>query len=521
MSDATKETTEQRARRIEFEYQAVLDAAVDAVIIIDYRGSIQLVNHTAERLFGYKEEELLGRNVKVLMPEPYRAEHDDYLKRYRETHTPRIIGIGREVTAQRRDGTTFAVDLAVGEVKGEGTPRFVGFIRDITKRKQAQEALTRSENELNAAQSIANLGNYVTYPNGGGVNYRSPQLLRIIGLDVNTGIDDALTARAHYVENIVDPLDRARVATALNSLMSDGSSFNITYRLRHPDGSVRHVRHIAHMARDESGRVLRHFGTIHDITDQQRAQDEARRMQDRLTHFGRISTMGEMATGIAHEINQPLAAIATYAQACQRFLAQPHSDTADIIAGLQQIEAQALRAGEVIRRLRSFVRNREIRREALDPNQLLDDLLMLAQTDTHHHNVRIHLEGAENLPQILADPVQMQQVMLNMVRNSIDAMLNQPHDRREIVLSTRLNEEGEVEFSVCDRGTGLDATARAELFNPFFTTKPTGTGLGLAISQSIVRAHGGKVWYQPNPAGGACFCFSLPAAFKSKSANDS
>jgi C4-dicarboxylate-specific signal transduction histidine kinase len=259
---------------------------------------------------------------------------------------------------------------------------------------------------------------------------------------------------------------------------------------------------------------VRQFGTLHDITDRQRAEDDLRHMQERLTHFGRISTMGEMAAGIAHEINQPLTAIATYAQACQRFLAQPNGSIEDIQAGLQQIENQALRAGEVIRRLRSFVRNREVRREPLDPNQLLDDSLLLAQTDTRHHSVRIRLERGENLPQVQADPVQLQQVLLNLVRNGIDAMLDLAHSRREIVLTTKHSEDGGVEFSVWDRGPGLDDKAKGELFNAFFTTKATGTGLGLAISQSIIRSHGGKLWYRPSAKGGACFCFSLPAAVK-------
>jgi two-component system sensor kinase FixL len=505
------EPLQQRAERLEFEYQALLDAAVDTIIVIDQVGTIQLVNHAGERLFGYKEEELVGRNVTMLMPEPYRSGHDGYLARYLATREPHIIGIGREITALRRDGSTFAAELAVGLVKGVEPMRFVGFIRDITARKTAQAALAHSESALNAAQDIAGIGNYVIYTDGSGTNYRSPQLLRIIGLAPGTGIADAPAARTAYLET-VDPADRERVAAALESLEVATPSFDITYRLVRPDGSIRHVHHIAQALRDASGRMVRHIGTIHDITDRQRAEDEMRHMQDRLTHFGRISTMGEMAAGIAHEINQPLTAIATYAQACQRFLAQPDSDIADIKSGLQQIENQALRAGEVIRRLRSFVRNRDVRREPLDPNQLLDDLLMLAQTDTRHHSVRITLDRGENLPQVQADPVQMQQVILNLVRNGIDAMLGQAHDRREIVLSTKLNDEGGVEFCVFDRGPGLDDKAKSELFNPFFTTKATGTGLGLAISQSIVRAHGGKVWYRPNPEGGACFCFTLPAA---------
>jgi PAS domain S-box-containing protein len=378
MSDLTTPMTAPHAPRSETEYQAVLDAALDAVIVIDHRGRMESVNRATARLFGYSGDELPGRTIGMLMSEPYRSEQDSLIERYVRTREPHIIGTTREVIARRSDGSTFAVEFALGEIKGSDPPRFVGFIRD------------------------------------------------------NTG------------------------------------------------------RH--------------------------RAEDEVRQMRERLTHFGRIATMGEMATGIAHEINQPLTAIATYAQACQRLLATPLESAPDIAEGLAQIESQALRAGEVIRRLRSFVKNREVRREPLDPNQLLDDLLLLAQTDTRHHHVQIRLERGENLPMVQADPVQIQQVVLNLVRNSIDAMLELPHERRIIDLRTRRDENGDIEFTVSDRGTGLDAAARDSLFNPFFTTKSSGTGLGLAISQSIVRAHGGKVWYRENEHGGACFSFSLPSA---------
>ena len=273
MSESAGNAIGNRTHGSELQYQAVLDAAADAVIIIDAGGSIEFANRAAERLFGYRSDELLGNSINTLMPQPQRNEHDGYLHRYQRSREPHIIGIGREVTAQRRDGTTFAVELAVGEIKG-ATPHFVGFIRDIA--------------------------------------------------------------------------------------------------------------------------------------DRQRAENDVRQMRERLTHFGRIATMGEMAAGIAHEINQPLTAIATYAQACQRLLTNPTPPMSDIAAGLAQIEAQALRAGEVIRRLRSFVKNHEVRREPLDPNQFIEDLLMLAQTDTRHHHVQIRLELGENLPAVQADPVHAQ-----------------------------------------------------------------------------------------------------------------
>ena len=222
--------------------------------------------------------------------------------------------------------------------------------------------------------------------------------------------------------------------------------------------------------------------------------------------------MGEMAAGLAHEINQPLTAIATYAQACQRFMRSPDRDDADVLEALEQINAQALRAGEVIRRLRNFVKNREVKREPVDCNRLLDDLRTLAETDARLHNVRLRIDAEPSLPTVYADPIQLQQVVLNLVRNAIDAMSDAPETRREVLLSTRQLPDGEIEIIVADHGSGLAPEAAEHLFNPFFTTKSGGTGLGLAISRSIVRAHGGRLWHTPNEGTGARFHFTLPAS---------
>jgi len=501
------EPQEERAHRLEREFQAVLDAAVDAVVLFDHEGRIELLNHAGERMFGYNEQEVIGLKVNLLLPEPYRSQQDDYLRHYIEAGEPRIIGIGRELLAKRSDGSEFSAELAVGRVQGTDPPRYVGFIRDVTVRRNAEEALRRSEGQLTIAQEIANLGNYVVHYDGKFEDYWSPHLYRVLGRrygEPYIGVYD-------YLEQMVHPSDRARWMQARADLHSTGRSMDIEYRVLQPDGSVRHVHHIAQTSRASDGRIVREVGTLHDITDRRRAEDEAKQMQDRIAHFGRISTMGEMAAGIAHEVNQPLTAIATYAQACQRLIACGDSSKEEIAAALDHIGAQALRAGEVIRRLRSFVKNREVRRELLDANRLLDDVLMLAQTDARHHGVRIVLQRCASAPQVQADAVQIQQVILNLVRNSIDAMLEVPEGRREIVLRTDIDAEGDIEFMVADRGTGVDALAVAELFNPFFTTKPGGTGLGLSISRSIVRAHGGKLWCSANPGGGARFFFTLPA----------
>jgi len=249
-------------------------------------------------------------------------------------------------------------------------------------------------------------------------------------------------SRDDYFAHWVHAADKDRVVEAFSRMDASGAPLDVEYQVSLRDGRTRYIHHIAQAVQDANGRVAKHVGTMHDVTDRRHAEDEARQLQDRLTHFSRLSTMGEMAAGLAHEINQPLSAIATYAQASQRFLKQPEPDIDEVVAALEQINAQALRAGEVIRRLRQFVKNREVKREAVDCGRLLDDLRTLAETDARLHNIRLRIDAEEPLPTVYADPIQLQQVVLNLVRNAIDAMVDAPQDRREVLLMTRRCGEG-------------------------------------------------------------------------------
>jgi len=240
--------------------------------------------------------------------------------------------------------------------------------------------------------------------------------------------------------------------------------------------------------------------------------DELWALLQRLTHVSRLATMGEMAAGIAHELNQPLTAIASYAQACDWLLARGSTDTAEIRDALQQITAQGLRAGEIIRRLRNLVRTPDTQRVLTDCNGLVEELRGLALTDARVHNARLELDLAANLPQVLVNRVEIQQVVLNLVRNAIEALESVPPERRDITLRTAAGPEETVEISVTDTGPGVDQKIVDRLFSPFVTTKPTGAGLGLAISRSIVEAHKGTLRYRPQSAGGACFMLRLPHA---------
>ncbi len=364
------------------QYSALLDAAVDAVIVIDESGQIETFNRAAEEIFGYSADEATGRNVSMLMPEPHRGQHDQFIGNYKDTGVAKIIGIGREALGQRKNGEIFPIELAVGEAVAGDTRRFVGIIRDATLRKDTEERL--------------------------------------------------------------------------------------------------------------------------------------RQMGERLAYLGRVNTLGEMSTGIAHEINQPLAAIGAYAQACRRFLAEVDEVPEDVDKALIRIDQEAQRAGGVIHRLRALASQAKVYRRPVDCNSVLADACELAELDARAHRLELQRDFAKTLPRVYADAIQIQQILLNLIRNAIDAMgVVEPAESR-ILVRTELVDAETVRVSVTDYGCGISPEAAARLFDPFFTTKPSGLGVGLSISKSIIEAHGGTLGFEANPAGGTVFQFTVPVAEKEK-----
>ncbi len=230
----------------------------------------------------------------------------------------------------------------------------------------------------------------------------------------------------------------------------------------------------------------------------------------RMLHVSRLATIGEMAAGIAHELNQPLTAIANYAQACDRLLGKPNADLSDLRAALREIAAQAVRAGEIIRRVRTLARSQPVERSTADVNSVINEILELMQTDARAHGARLRLALTESLPQVSIDRVQIQHVILNLVRNAFEALAEDGSGAREVLICSRCAEGGDVEIAVCDTGPGVSAQELDRIFDPFFSTKASGTGLGLPISNTVVRAHGGTLAYRPNQPGGSCFYVLLP-----------
>ena len=358
-------------------FQALIATSVDGIIMIDDKGLVQVYNRACERMFGYAPEEVVGRNVNMLMPSPYHAEHDGYIKHYLDTGEKRIIGIGREVQGRRKNGTTFAMYLSVGEGMFHEHRIFLGILHDISERK----------------------------------------------------------------------------------------------------------------------------------ADEGRIQE----LQGELLHATRLTATGQLSAALAHELNQPLTAILNYVGILEDLAKQDKSQNGDMLRQLAgRIAEQTARAGEIIRRVRGFVAKREPDRATQDLNAVVRDAIALGFVGAADTGVKLEHRLASKLPPALIDKVQIQQVVINLVRNAVEAM--QQSTKRVLTVSTARDGEEFVLVRVADTGPGLAPEVAASLFQPFVTTKEHGLGIGLSICRSIIESHGGRLWMEPNKGGGALFQFRLPVA---------
>ena len=353
--------------------RSILETVPDAMIVIDEQGTVRFFSTAAERLFGYTADEVGGHNVRILMPPPYREQHDGYLDRYRRTGERRIIGIGRVVVGQRKDGSTFPMELSVGEANQTGQRLFTGFVRDLTERQQAERRL-------------------------------------------------------------------------------------------------------------------------HEL-------------QDGLLHVSRVRSMGQMAAALAHELNQPLTATANYVRAALRLLASPEPNLDRVRQAMNHAVEQTLRSGEIIRRLRAFVSRGEVARQSESIAKLIEEASALALVGAKERGVKVLISMDPDLPDASVDRVQIQQVLLNLIRNAVESM--EGREARELTVAAARHAD-HVLVSVIDTGNGIPAEIHARLFQPFVTTKPEGMGIGLSVCRTIIEAHGGSLWMEPNPAGGSAFRFTVP-----------
>ena len=408
------------------------------------------------------------------------------------------------------DGAVKHVDVVAHALSDRSASiEFVGAVMDVSDRRRAEEELRRSEGYLAEAQRLTRTGIWAWSVAAGRSVYWSEENYRLFAFDPEGGIpsDEAFYQRVH-------PEDRDRVRREVFlEKPEEGSHFDVEFRLALPDGAIKYVRSTGHAVRNASGDVVEYIGTSIDVTERKRAEEERERLrqaQEDLAHVNRVTTMGELTASLAHEVNQPIAAALTDAAACLRWLTRDNPDVEEARMSASRIVKDATRAADIISRIRLLFQKSTPERELVDVNEVIREMIVLLRGEATRYSISIRTELAADLPQVMGDRVQLQQVMMNLMINGTDAMKD-VDGARELAITSQPADNGEFLVSVSDTGVGLPVPQADQIFNAFFTTKPHGTGMGLSISRSIVESHGGRLWAKGNSPRGATFCFTLPS----------
>jgi PAS domain S-box-containing protein len=480
------------------EQSGLLDLTHDTVFVRNMNDVITYWNRGAEELYGWKRGEAVGKIthqlLQTIFPMPL------------EAITAELLRTGRwegELVHTKKDGAqTIVASRWSVQRDARGHPVVIlETNNDITERKQAEDALRRSDAYLAEAQRLSATGSFGWKVSSGEL-FWSQESFSILGYDQTTKPSlELLIQRTH-------PTDIARVRQLIDHASREGKDWELEYRLLMPDGLVRSVHVVARATRDEAG-MPEFVGAIMDVSAARRAEQELRQAQAELAHVTRVTTLGELTASIAHEVNQPITGVVTNAQAGLRWLRAEPPNLDEIRVILGGIIKDGRRAGDVIHRIRALVKKAPPSMARFDLNEAVLDVIALTRSELLSHGVSLHDQLATGLPLIEGDRVQVQQVILNLILNAVEAM-SCIGGAREMRISTAREISNGVLITVKDSGPGLDSQSVDRLFDAFYTTKPDGMGMGLAICRSIIEAHGGRLWATANEPRGAVFQFTLP-----------
>jgi two-component system sensor kinase FixL len=500
-----RQRAEAATRKSEARERAIMDSALDCIITMDQSGRIIDFNPAAEQTFGYKSKDVVGRSLaEIIIPHRLRQKHTEGLKRYLATGENNILGQHIEIPGLRADGSEFPAELTVVATQLDGEPFFVGYIRDLSEYKEKEHAIKEREQRFRQLAESINEVFWLTDWDNQQIIYVSPAYERVWGRPVSELYQDINA----WLKS-VHPEDHDRVRHAFFQGVSNGN-YEQEYRITRPAGDIRWIHDRGFPITDENGHVYRVAGIAEDVTRRHDAEQKLRDQQEKLAHVSRLSLMGEMASGISHELNQPLAAINTYAQGCLQRLAQAGNGSGGVSYGLEQIVEQASHAGRVINNLRYFARYGEHDRSLESISDLINEVMTLIRSDLQEADIALDLHLEEDLPRLVLGRVEIQQVILNLLRNAIEALRHGPAETARIILRATLADQHTARLTVSDNGPGLTDEALAQMFHPFYTTKESGTGMGLNVCETIVHQHEGRIWAEHNQDAGVSIHVDLP-----------
>lgn len=502
-------------------FHLVVEAAPNAMVMIDRAGEIVMVNAQAEQVFGYSRAEMLGQPVEMLVPGRFRGHHPGLRTAFFADPRPRPMGAGRDLYGLKKDESEFPIEIGLNPIETDEGLMVLSAIVDITERKAAEQALRDSEHRSRALAAIVESSDDAIISNTleGVVTSWNKAAEHTFGYTAAEMIGQSILRLAvpGHGNDILEILDRVKRGERVNHYETirrrkDGATLDVSLRVSPIYGTDGELNGASKVARD--------------ITAAKRAeaalkasQTQLQELNAELLHLSRLSSMGQMAAMLAHELNQPLTAISNYMEAASVFLDRG----GDVPLGrlrnvLDRTGEQAVRAGQIIQRLRGFVSrdDGQKRIEAISP--LVKEAAELALVGTKHRGIAVGIRNDAGDATVFADKIQIQQVLLNLLRNAAEAVADQ-EGRRDITLVTEASKNS-ARISVIDNGPGLPEEVKAKLFQPFVSTKNTGMGVGLSICHTIIAAHDGRLWAEPNPEGGTIFYLTLPLALAEERVDD-